>query len=51
MNYAIDTVALVRYNANLKIGNLAQDVLEEADKGNNTIFIPVIVPMEIIYHL
>ena len=50
MQYLADTVAIIRHFASVgKIGKVAKLILQEADKGKNTIFISIISIVEILY--
>lgn len=50
MQYLADTVAIVRHFAKTgKIGKAAKQILQEADKGENTIFISIISIVEVLY--
>lgn len=50
MQYLADTVAIVRHLANVgKIGKAAKLILQEADRGENTILISIISIVEILY--
>lgn len=50
MRYLADTVALVRHLCMLpRLGQLARQILQEADTGKHTIFVSAITLMEVLY--
>lgn len=50
MQYLADTVTIIRHFAKTgKIGKAAKSILQDADKGKNTIFISIISIVEILY--